>query len=184
MVAYSNGMPIGTAAPAFSLPGVDGKTYALDTFRESEVLAVIFTCNHCPYAQALEQRFIDIQRDYESRGVQLCAINPNDDNAYPEDAFPHMQARAKERGWNFPYLRDASQSIARAYDAACTPDIFVFDAQRKLRYNGRCDDNWREPDKVTRQDLRRALDLILSGSPVDFDIHPALGCSIKWKAAV
>jgi len=185
MVAYSNGMAVATPAPAFSLPGVDGKTYTLESFREAKALVVIFTCNHCPYAQALEQRFIAIQSDYASRGVQLCAINPNDERAYPEDDFPSMQARVKEHGWNFPYLRDQSQVVARAYDAACTPDIFVFDAQRKLRYNGRCDDNWREADKVTRQDLRRALDRILGGAghDVDFDIHPALGCSIKWKAA-
>ena len=185
MVAYSKGMPVGTSAPAFSLPGVDmdGRSYSLDAFQEAKLLVVIFTCNHCPYAQALEQRFIDLQRDYAAMGVRLVAINSNDARTYPDDSFEHMRERAREQGWNFPYLHDETQDVARAYDAACTPDIFVFDAERKLRYNGRCDDNWREADKVTRQDLRRALDLLLRGQAVDFDVHPALGCSIKWKAA-
>jgi len=183
MVAYSKGMPVGTSAPAFSLPGVDGRNYSLDSFREATLLVVIFTCNHCPYAQALEQRFIDLQRDYEGKGVRLVAISSNDARSYPEDSFDNMRERAAQNGWNYPYLHDESQAVARAYDAACTPDIFVFDAERKLRYNGRCDDNWREADKVTRQDLRRALDSLLAGRAVDFDVHPALGCSIKWKAA-
>ena len=182
MVAYSKGMPVGTKAPAFSLPGADGKTYSLESFRDAKVLVVIFTCNHCPYALALEPRFLELQRDYAGKGVRLCAINPNDDRAYPDDSFAKMQVRIKEQAWNFPYLRDESQEVARAYDAACTPDIFVFDAERKLRYNGRCDDNWREAEKVQRRDLRRAIDHVLAGQTVDFDVHPALGCSIKWKS--
>jgi peroxiredoxin len=176
-------MAEGTKAPEFSLPGVDGRTYSIESFRDAKLLVVIFTCNHCPYAQALEQRFIDVQRDYSAKAVRICAINSNDDKKYPEDNFAHMVDRARDQQWNFPYLHDESQNVARAYDAACTPDIFVFDANRKLRYNGRCDDNWREPDKVTRRDLRRALDQLLAGQPIDFDVHPALGCSVKWKSA-
>lgn len=183
MVAYSKGMPVGTSAPAFSLPAVDGQTYSIESFRDAKLLVVIFTCNHCPYAQALEQRFIEIQRDYAPKGVQLCAISSNDVRAYPDDSFEKMRERAAEQNWNYPYLHDESQAVARAYDAACTPDIFVFDAERKLRYNGRCDDNWREADKVSRQDLRQALDALLAGRAIDFDVHPALGCSIKWRAA-
>jgi peroxiredoxin len=181
MVAYSKGMPEGTKAPSFSLPGVDGQTYSLDSFRDARLLVVIFTCNHCPYAQALEPRFIELQRDYAERGVRLVAINPNDARAYPDDDFPHMQELARKNGWNFPYLRDESQSVARAYDAACTPDIFVFDGDRALRYNGRLDDNWQDPGKVKQRDLRRALDALLAGKPIDFSVSPALGCSIKWK---
>ncbi|HEX7476521.1 MAG TPA: thioredoxin family protein [Polyangiales bacterium] len=182
MVAYSKGMPEGTAAPAFSLPGVDGKRYTLDTFADAKLLVVIFTCNHCPYALALEPRFIELQHDYAARGVQLVGICSNDDQAYPDDAFEPMKVHAREQHWNFPYLHDASQTVARAYDAACTPDIFVFDQQRKLRYNGRCDDNWKEPDKVQKRELRQALDLLLAGKPLDFAVTPALGCSIKWRA--
>lgn len=183
MVAYSKGMPIGTQAPAFSLPGVDGKTHSLESFADAKLLVVIFTCNHCPYAQALEQRFIDLQNAYLERGVRLCAINSNDARAYPDDDFAHMQARAREQHFSFPYLHDETQHVARAYDAACTPDIFVFDAARKLLYNGRCDDHWKDASLVTRQDLRAALDAALAGKPIDFEVHPALGCSIKWKAS-
>lgn len=181
MVAYSKGMPIGTRAPDFALPGVDGQTYSLDSFRDARVLVVIFTCNHCPYAQALEPRFIELQRDYADRGVRLVGINPNDARAYPDDDFEHMVARARDHAWNFPYLRDESQGVARAYDAACTPDIFVFDAARALCYNGRVDDDWKDPNRVRKRDLRRAIDRVLAGQAIDFEVHPALGCSIKWK---
>src|SRR5262245_38089812 len=121
MVAYSKGMAVGTQAPAFSLPGVDGKTYTLDSFADAKVLVLIFTCNHCPYAKAVEERLMQLQRDYLERGVRLVAINPNDERAYPDDSFEAMKVRAASKGFNFPYLRDDSQSVARAYDAACTP---------------------------------------------------------------
>lgn len=178
---HSKGMPVGTPAPAFSLPGVDGETRSLHSFGDAEVLVVVFTCNHCPYAKASEDRVIEIQRDYGPRGVQLVAINPNDAVRYPDDSFDKMKERAAEKGFNFPYLYDESQDIARAYDAVCTPDIFVFDKDRKLLYNGRIDDNWQEPDKVTRQDLRAVLDAALEGGTVDFEHVPSMGCSIKWK---
>jgi peroxiredoxin len=183
MVAYSKGMEVGTPAPPFSLPGVDGRTYSLESFAGAELLVVVFTCNHCPYAKAVEDRLVELQRDYEARGVRLVAVNPNDERAYPEDSFEQMKARAAEKSFNFPYLRDETQSVARAYDAACTPDIFVFDRQRTLLYNGRLDDNWKEPSQVERRDLRRVLDAALSGRATDFEPVPSMGCSIKWKAA-
>ncbi len=178
---HSKGMPLGTSAPAFSLLGVDGETRSLDSFAKADVLVVVFTCNHCPYAKACEDRLIQLQADYAGRGVQLIAINPNDADNYPDDSFEAMQARAADKGFNFPYLYDATQEVARAYDAACTPDIFVFDRDRKLVYNGRLDDNWQEPDQVTRKDLRAVLDATLEGRTVDFDHVPSMGCSIKWK---
>jgi len=180
-VMHSNGMPLGTAAPSFSLPGVDGKTYSLDSFADAELLVVVFTCNHCPYAIACEDRLIAIQNDYRDEGVQLVAINPNDAEKYPDDSFEKMKERAAAKSFNFPYLRDDSQAVARAYDAACTPDVFVFDRDRKLLYNGRIDDNWKEPAKVTRQELRELLDAALQGASVDFEHIPSMGCSIKWK---
>lgn len=183
MVAYSKGMPVGTPAPPFDLPGVDGRHYSLASFREAELLVVAFTCNHCPYAKAVEERLVALQRDYAERGVRLCAINPNDDTKYPDDSFDRMVQRSRERSFNFPYLRDESQAVARAYDAACTPDIFVFDAARKLRYNGRFDDNWQDASKVTREDLRLALDRLLADEPLGFEPVPSMGCSIKWKDA-
>jgi len=180
-LTHSNGMAVGTPAPDFSLPGVDGKTYALDGFADAQVLVVIFTCNHCPYAKAVEERLVQLQHDYAARGVRLVAINPNDERAYPDDSFEHMIERARVRGFNFPYLRDASQMVARAYDAACTPDIFVFGRDRKLVYNGRFDDNWQNPSKVTRHELALVLDATLAGRPVGFEAVPSMGCSIKWK---
>lgn len=181
MVAYSKGMPVGTSAPGFSLPGVDGKTYSLDSFTDAQVLVVVFTCNHCPYAKAVEERLVELQRDYAPRGVRLCAINPNDERAYPDDSFAHMVERARDKRFNFPYLRDESQEVARAYDAACTPDLFVFDRQRKLVYNGRLDDNWQDPSKVQRKELRMALDAVLAGGALGWEPVPSMGCSIKWK---
>jgi peroxiredoxin len=178
---YSKGMLLGTPAPPFTLPGVHGKMHSLDSFADAKVLVVVFTCNHCPYAQASEDRLIQLQKEYEHRGVRFVAINPNDDEKYPDDSFEKMKERAASKGFNFPYLRDETQAIARAYDAACTPDIFVFDKDRKLIYNGRIDDNWQHPDQVTRHDLREVLDAALEGREVDFEHVPSMGCSIKWK---
>ncbi len=178
---YSNGMAVGTPAPDFSLPGIDGKTHTLASYSDAAVLVVVFTCNHCPYAKACEGRLIAIQKDYLDKGVRLLAINPNNAQAYPDDSFENMQARAREKGFNFPYLYDESQTVARAYDAACTPDIFVFDAARKLTYNGRIDDNWQDESKVTRRDLRAALDATLAKQAMPFEVVASMGCSIKWK---
>ena len=177
----SKGMPLGTPAPAFSLPGVDGKTWSLDSFSEAELLVVVFTCNHCPYAIASEDRLLEIQADYRDKGVRLVAISANDAAKYPDDSFDEMKKRAAEKRFTFPYLYDESQAVARAYDAACTPDIFVFDRDRKLIYNGRIDDNWQKPADVTRRDLRAVLDAALAGKSVDFQHVPSMGCSIKWK---
>ncbi|MCA9580667.1 MAG: thioredoxin family protein [Myxococcales bacterium] len=180
-LTYSKGMAVGTAAPPFSLPGVDGRTYDLDSFQDATAFVVVFTCNHCPYAIACEDRLIAIQSDYADRGVRLVAINPNDSTRYPDDGFDAMKVRAKDKGFNFPYLRDESQAVAKAYDAACTPDVFVFDGDRKLVYNGRIDDNWQEPDKVTQRDLRAVLDAVLEGRPHGLEPIPSMGCSIKWR---
>lgn len=180
-VMHSKGMAVGTPAPSFSLPGVDGKTWSLDSFEDAELLVVVFTCNHCPYAIASEDRLIEIQNDYREKGVELVAISPNDVEKYPDDSFDKMKERAADKAFPFPYLYDESQDVARAYDAACTPDIFVFDRERKLLYNGRIDDNWQEPEQVTRRDLRAVLDAALEGRTVDFEHVPSMGCSIKWK---
>jgi len=174
-------MPLGTPAPGFSLPGVDGKTWSLDSFSDAELLIVVFTCNHCPYAVASEDRLLEIQADYRDKGVRLVAISANDAAKYPDDSFDEMKKRAAEKRFSFPYLYDESQEVARAYDAACTPDIFVFDRDRKLIYNGRIDDNWQKPAEVTRRDLRAVLDAALKGESVDFEHVPSMGCSIKWK---
>jgi peroxiredoxin len=174
-------LKIGDSAPAFSLPGTDGLTHSLEGLSGKPVLVVIFSCNHCPYVQAYEDRLVAVQRDYAGRGVQLIAINSNDDVNYPEDSFERMQARARARGFNFLYLRDASQDVARAYGATHTPQLFVFDRARRLRYTGKIDDNWQSPQAVTRRFLRDAIDALLSGrDPGEAQTH-AIGCTIKWK---
>ena len=179
-LAYSTGMPVGSAVIDFSLPGVDGNTYSPASFADAEVLVLVFTCNHCPYAVASEDRLIELQTRFAPR-VRFVLINPNDAFAYPEDSFKAMKVRADEKQFPFPYLRDESQNVARAYDAACTPDVFVFDRDRVLRYNGRIDDNWKDAAAVTRRDLETALTDLLAGREISIDAVPCMGCSIKWK---
>lgn len=182
-LAYSKGMALGTAAPDFSLPATDGKTYRLEDF-DAPVLVVVFTCNHCPYAIAVEDRLVRLANAYREKGVQFAAINPNDAQNYPADSFEHMVERAKTKRFPFPYLRDESQAVARAYDAACTPDVFVFGEDRKLAYNGRVDDNWQDESKVEQRDLEEVLNALLEQRPVHLaKVVPSMGCSIKWKPA-
>lgn len=178
----SKGMAIGTPAPRFSLPGTDGAIHSLEDFADAKVLVVIFTCNHCPVAQAVEQRLVRLQAEHGPRGAQLVAINANDDRGYPEDSLEKMVARAQERGFNFPYLRDETQEVARAYGAACTPDVFVFGPDRELAYNGRIDDSWKDEAKVTRRDLHEVIGALLDDrAPALPEVVPAMGCSIKWR---
>ena len=173
-------LELGAKAPVFKdLHGADGKSYSLASFDDKPVLVIIFSCNHCPYSQAYEDRIVWTQRDYAGRGVQLVAINANDDKTYPEDGYPEMVKRAKQKGFNFPYIRDPDQKVAEAYGAVCTPHVFAFDKERKLRYRGRIDDS-RDPSAVKSHDLRNALDEMLTGrEPTVADTRP-FGCSIKW----
>ena len=171
---------IGDVAPDFVLPGVDGNVHQLNDFRVKPVLVVVFSCNHCPYVQAYESRLVAIQRDFGDRGAQLVAINSNDHVNYPEDSFEQMKLRAKAQGYNFPYLRDQSQDVARKYGATHTPQLFVFDRQRQLRYTGKIDDNWQQPQAVKCHYLREALDALLGDiQPAEATTH-AIGCTIKW----
>lgn len=176
-------VPLGTPAHDFKLPGVDGKTYTLDSFQDCKVLVILFMCNHCPYVKAVLQRLIDLQKEFSGRGVQLAGINPNDAARYPDDSFDNMKRTAREKGIPFPYLFDETQETARTYDAVCTPDIYVYGEDRKLFYRGRVDDNWEHPEQVTRQDLKAALENILAGQPVSDEQIPSMGCSIKWKTS-
>ena len=174
-------LQLGDSAPDFKLPGVDGKTCSLSAFQESKVLVVIFSCNHCPYVKAYEDRMVQIQKDYQDRKVQFVLINSNEDINYPEDSFENMVRCAKEKGYPFPYLRDASQGTARSYGATHTPHLFVFDAERQLRYTGKIDDNTQYPGAVKRPYLREALEDLLAGRPVREAETHAIGCTIKWK---
>ncbi len=175
------GLKIGDPAPDFELPGVDGKTYRLEDFADKGVLGVAFICVHCPYVQAYEDRFIAVQNEYASKGVQLVGINPNDSTKYPEDSFDNMKRRAEQKDYPFPYLRDKGQDVADAYGAQATPEFFIFDKDRKLAYRGRLDDNYQDPTAVQNEYLRDALDTILAGEELEQTFVPAIGCSIKWS---
>ncbi len=176
-----NKLKIGSRAPGFSLPAVDGKFYSLNSFLDKKILVIIFSCNHCPYVQAYEQRIIDLQKEFENKGVQIIAINSNDDKKYPEDSFEEMKKRATDKNFNFLYLRDETQETAKGYGATHTPQVFLFDENRKLRYEGKIDDNWQEPEKVKSKYLRNAIIEVLDGKEVSVPETFSIGCTIKWK---
>jgi peroxiredoxin len=183
-------LEIGAAAPDFALPGVDGKTHKLADFQAAKLLVVLFTCNHCPTAQAYEDRVMKMHDDYKSRGVALVAISPNDPNGlrldelgYTDvsDSFDDMKARAKEKGFQFPYLYDGeNQKVSAAYGVQATPQVYVFDVDRKLRYVGRIDDS--DVKEVASHDARNAIDALLAGKPVPVEKTRVFGCSTKWAA--
>jgi len=174
-------LEIGKPAPTFKLPGVDGKTVALaDLLKKNKAAVVVFTCNHCPVAKDYQDRLIEIQKDYKDKGVAVVAINSNDAEAYPEDSFENMKKRAKEKEYNFPYLHDESQRIARAYMATCTPHVFLLNPKGTLVYRGAVDDD-QDVKKVTKAHLRNALDSVLADKPVETTTTKQFGCTIKWK---
>ncbi|HOX83279.1 MAG TPA: redoxin domain-containing protein [Chryseolinea sp.] len=182
-------LPIGSKAPNFSLPAVDGKTYSLKDFSNYKILAIIFTCNHCPTAQAYEDRIKQLVTDYSSKGVGIIAISPNDPLAirldelgYTDlsDTFEDMKVRAKDKQYNFPYLFDGETStVSMQYGPQATPHVFIFDQQRMLRYTGRIDDG-EKPGTAKTHDTRNALDNMLAGKPVTVDKTKTFGCSVKW----
>jgi peroxiredoxin len=173
-------LTIGTRAPAFELPGVDGRTHSLAEYANAEALALVQSCNHCPYVQAWEGRMKAIQGDYADRGFRLVAIGSNDAERYPADSFAEMKARAERLGFNFDYLYDEDQSVARALGAERTPEVFLFDRDRRLVYHGAIDDS-RDERSVTRHYLRDALDAVLAGEEPPVADTPAVGCTVKWK---
>ena len=174
-------LTLGAKAPSFDLPGVDGRSHSLDAYAAAPALALVQSCNHCPYVQAWEGRMIEIQRDYADRGVRLVAINSNDAASYPEDSFAEMQARAQREGFNFDYLYDEDQSVARTLGSARTPEVFLFDGERKLVYHGAID-NSRDERAVTQRYLREALDAVLGGSEPPLAETSPVGCTVKWRA--
>jgi peroxiredoxin len=175
-------LALGTPAPPFTLPDTDGRIVSLDAFTGAPALLVMFICNHCPYVKHVSAELARLGREYTQRGVAIVAISSNDPDAYPADAPDRMGTEKAEAGYVFPYLFDASQQIAPAYRAACTPDFFLFDAARGLVYRGQLDDS--RPGNgvpVTGRDLRAALDAVLAGRSVATDQKPSLGCNIKWR---
>ncbi len=183
-------LALGSPAPDFSLPSTDGSVLGLDNFIEADALVVLFICNHCPYVIHIAPALAQLASEYMQRKVAFVAINSNDAEQYPADNFEQMKREKAGRGYCFPYLFDEDQSVARAYGAACTPDLYVFDQARKLVYRGQFDDtrpdrissgNYKSSNPATGRDLRQALDLLLTGKPLPEAQQPSMGCNIKWK---
>lgn len=176
-------LPLGIPAPPFALPDTAGKTVSLDDFANAPALLVVFMCNHCPYVKHVADGLARLADEYQERNVAVVGINSNDAGAYPDDSPEKMKEEEKLRGYTFPYLYDATQKVAKAYRAACTPDFYVFDRQHKLVYRGQMDAS--RPNSgipVTGEDLRAALDAVLSAAPVPTEQKPSIGCNIKWKS--
>ena len=183
MVAVPSTMlGLGTRAPGFSLPDTDGRMVSLADFRDASALLVMFICNHCPYVKHVRHELARLGGEYMARGVGIVAISSNDVQSYPDDSPERMKEEKAQVGYPFPYLWDASQEVAEAYRAACTPDLYVFDRERRLVYRGQLDDSRpKSVVPVTGKDLRAALDAVLAGRPVAAEQKPSLGCNIKWK---
>jgi peroxiredoxin len=174
-------LQLGQPAVDFSLPGVDGKTYSLASFKDAKILVVTFSCNHCPYVVGSEDRLNRFYADYAPRGVAMVAINSNETEGHPGDSFDNMVQRAKDKAFKFAYVRDDSQKVALGYGALRTPHFYVFDKDRKLRYTGRMDDNPRNPGKETTHELRDAVDALLVGKQPQVPVTNPIGCNVKWK---
>ena len=175
---------LGSLAPPFTLRGVDGKEHALIEYQSASVLVIMFLCNHCPYVQSIESRLVRLANEMAGKGVRFVAINSNDTETYPEDSFPNMVKRAQEKHYPFDYLLDATQEVARTYGAVCTPDLFVYNRERRLCYRGRLDDNPHNEQAVHKEDLKEAIVAMLAGTPLASTQHPSMGCSIKWRTTL
>ena len=175
-------LPLGTAAPDFKLPDTNGKIVSLADFQNQAALLVVFMCNHCPYVVHIRAALAQLARDYAAKNVGIVGINSNDVENYPSDSPVMMKNEVEAIGYTFPYLYDESQAVAKSYRAACTPDFFLFDQNRRLVYRGQFDDS-RPGNKipVTGKDLRAALDAVLAGRPVSENQKASIGCNIKWK---
>src|SRR5256885_14470560 len=183
MVAVNSTMlPLGIKAPDFRLPDTQGKTVSLSDFKEARALVVVFMCNHCPYVKHIRSGLAQLARDYSAKGVAIVGISSNDVANYPADSPAKMAEEAKAAGYIFPYLYDETQEVAKAYRAACTPDIYLFDGDQRLVYRGQFDDSRPGSNSpVTGKDLRAAIDSVLAGKPLSPNQKPSVGCNIKWK---
>jgi peroxiredoxin len=177
----SSNIELFTPCPDFLLPSVDGKSYGLSDFLSSEALLVAFICNHCPYVRAIESRLIELRKIYDEDDLAMVGICANDALQYPDDAREVLLDRWRKMNYGFPYLIDSEQTIAKAFGAVCTPDLFLYDRRRRLFYHGQLDDNWQDESKVSHHDLRAAIDAILADQPPPDHQKASLGCSIKWK---
>ena len=179
---YSENIDKEMSVPDFTLPGVDGKTYNTKSFDNYDAKVFLFICNHCPYVKAIEHRLIQTYKELKSKNVQFIGICSNDGKDYPEDSFESIQKSWVDKNYEFPYLYDESQAVAKSFGAICTPDIFAFNNKNKLFYRGRLDDSWKDESKVQRADLKTAIICELEKTPLPFEPVPSMGCSIKWKS--
>ncbi|TVS14766.1 MAG: thioredoxin family protein, partial [Planctomycetaceae bacterium] len=178
-------LPLGTKAPDFSLPNIDGRTISLQDFAGVDALVVMFLCNHCPFVKHIADVVAKVAREYQDRGAAFVGINSNDVENYPDDSPEKMVAEADARGYTFPYLYDETQEVARAYRAACTPDFFIFDRNQQLVYRGQFDASRPGSEiPVTGEDLTSALDAVLRGEKAPEDQKPSIGCNIKWRPGI
>jgi peroxiredoxin len=176
-------LPLGTTAPDFQLPDVvSGETISLNTFGDRNALLVMFICQHCPFVKHVQEQLAQIGKDYSNQPLGIVAISANDVANYPNDSPEKLRQMAQELGFKFPLCYDETQEVAKAYTAACTPDFFLFDRDKKLVYRGQLDDSRPSTDTpVTGKDLRRAIDAVLAGKALDMEQKPSIGCNIKWK---
>jgi peroxiredoxin len=176
-------VPLGTVAPSFHLPDTDGHLRTLQDFGDAKALLIIFLCNHCPFVQHLRGALAQFARDYQGRRLAIVGINSNDAVNYPDDSPEKMAEEKRKFGYNFPYLYDETQEVAKAYRASCTPDFFLYDADRRLAYRGQFDDSRPgNTEPITGADLRSAVDAVLLGEKAAQEQKPSIGCNIKWKA--
>jgi peroxiredoxin len=181
-VTASKMISLGTSASDFSLPDTEGNIVSLNDFKQAPALLVVFMCNHCPFVKHILNSFVELAKDYQEKGVAVVAISSNDAKGFPEDSPEMMAQKAKEAGFTFPFLYDETQEVAKAYQATCTPDFFLYNKERKLVYRGQMDDS--RPGNnvpITGSDLRAALEAVLKGKKVLAKQKPSMGCNIKWK---
>lgn len=182
MAVESTMLPLGTPAPSIELPSLDGTPVTLDDFSDADALLVMFICNHCPYVRHVEKELGSLVSEFQERGLAAVGICSNDVDQEPEDTPDGLREQVERVGFTFPYLIDESQDVAKAYKAACTPDFFLFDGDRKLAYRGRMDASRpRNDEPVTGEDLRRAIEAVLDNEPVPAEQMPSMGCAISWK---
>jgi len=167
--------------PEFNLPAVSGENFSSSDFNKYDLKVFFFICNHCPYVKAIEDRIIKLYKQLKPKNIIFIGICSNDAADYPEDSFDNIKKTWQSKNYEFPYLYDETQEVAKAFGAICTPDIFAFDQNNKLFYRGQLDNSWRTPQSVSREDLKLALEAKLAGNELTFDQTPSMGCSIKWK---
>ncbi len=180
-LTYSPESELGRELPKFNLLSVHGEAFTSQSLNSAKAKVIAFICAHCPYVQAIEDRLIQLGKDLKKEGIPFVAICSNDPSDYPEDQPEALKQRSDEKGYSFPYLIDEDQSVAKAFDAVCTPDFFIFNENNELAYRGRLDDSWKNEKNVNRRELFEAALQIAKSQKTDFEMRPTMGCSIKWK---